>query len=136
MAINLRQVEIFKPYANELPEQLLVDAGADEAQLAAWLQAPILRVAKLQDELLAAYAMQRDDQQTFALHGVVVEPRRRKQGLGRWLTGHAIGVAESKGGRRLLLVAPTARGQFTRMFTHMGFTRDPSGRMCFDLIPE
>ena len=87
--------------------------------------AEILRVAKLAGDIVAVYAMQRRGN-TFHLFGVVVAPSVRKQGLGRWVTGHAIGVAESKGGRHLTL----DNGGSSRCFSRMGFKRMPedSGR--------
>ena len=55
----------------------------------------------------------------------------RRQGLGRWLVGHAIGVAESKGARHVLVASAQGR----RFLRQIGFTEDPSG-LRFDLIPE
>ncbi len=143
MGLNLREVEVFKPYVNEFPEHLLLNEGAEEAVLTAWQEAQILRVAKRGSSLLGAYAMQRQQLagggEEFCLLGVVVDPVFRRQGLGRWLTGHAIGVAESKGGRRLCLHSPPGCGGGTRMFTRMGFARPgaaSAGEMVFDLIPE
>ena len=75
--------------------------------------------------------MDRGDGETYLLHGLVVDPSWRKQGLGRWLVGHAIGVAESKGGRHLLF----PHKQAPRFLSHIGFVEDPRGQR-FDLIQE
>ena len=121
MALNLREVEIFRPYNNEFPEQLLLDAGVSEDDLHYWSDAEMLRVAKLGEQMLAVYSMDRQGTD-YLLHGIVVDPRYRKQGLGRWFAGHAIGVAESKGGR---LVWLTQSGG-SRCFLRMGFERAES----------
>lgn len=131
MALNLRAVEVFKPYANELPEALLEGEGLTEQVVERWLSSETLRVAKIGAEVLGAYAMDRIDEINFELHGVIIERRVRKQGLGRWLVGHAIGVAESKGGRHL----HTGSTSGTRMYKALGFV--PSGeRHTFDMIQE
>ena len=131
MALNLRSVEVFKPYAHELPEALLETAGLAEETIDQWLAAETLRVAKIGTDVLGAYAMVRLDAINFELYGVIVEPRIRKQGLGRWLVGHAIGVAESKGGRHLHTSATSG----TRMYKKLGFV-DSGERLTFDMIQE
>ena len=77
------------------------------------------------------YAMAPGDSVTFELFGVVVHPSVRKQGLGRWLVGHAIGVAESKGARHVRF----AQKKATRFFGNIGFVGEETGQR-FDLIPE
>ncbi len=129
--MNFRDVEMFRPYANEFPEALLLDAGADETCLARWQSAEMVRIAKIDDEIVGCYAMDRGEGLEFRLHGVVIAPAQRKQGLGRWIVGHAIGVAESKGARHLHL---TELGG-SRCFERMGFVRAGTGAR-FDLIPE
>ena len=67
----------------------------------------VLRVAKLGERIIGCYAMNEstpiDDQgaRSFSLAMVIVEPNYQGNGVGRWLVGHAIGVAESKGGKHL-----------------------------------
>ena len=131
MAINLRDIEVFKPYPNELPDALLEAEGLDEDATSKWFDAETLRIAKIGAEVLGAYAMDRIDEVNFELHGVVVAHNVRKQGLGRWLVGHAIGVAESKGGRHLH--THTMGG--SRIFQKLGFSRQTDG-LIFDMIQE
>ena len=131
VSMNFREIEIFKPYANEFPEHLLTDAGAADEVVEQWQAAELLRIAKRGESILGMYAMHRVDKESFHLSGVVVDFPQRHQGLGRWLTGHAIGVAESKGGRHLFL--PSVGG--SRCFTHMGFQRRDEG-FYFDMIQE
>lgn len=130
MEFKLRDIEVFRPYSNEIPEDLLLD-HFDEFTAKTGLAAEMVRIAKLGDETLGVYAMDRGDGVTYLLHALAVAPSARKRGLGRWLVGHAIGVAESKGGRHVL-VKGNQGGRFLR---RIGFVDDPQG-MRFDLIPE
>jgi GNAT superfamily N-acetyltransferase len=131
VAMNLREVEVFRPYGNEVPEELLWAEGMAPADVEQWLAAEMLRIAKRQQEVLGMYAMDRGDGETYTLHGVVVAHGWRKQGLGRWLVGHAIGVAESKGARHVYFQGAGAK----RFFANIGFVADRNGQR-FDLIPE
>ena len=131
MTIDYRELEVFRPYEDEFPEALLWEAGADDDCCARWRAAQMVRIARHAGELAAVYAMDRLDLTSFQLHGVVVARRWRRQGLGRWIIGHAIGVAESKGGRGIVL--PSAGG--SRCFSHIGFERQ-GDHWRYDLIPE
>ena len=90
--LNLREVEVFRPYPDEFPDALLMGTAYERAS-----EAEFVRIAKLKGAIVAAYAMDRDGPDRFVLHAVVVAPAWRKRGIGRWFVGHAIGVAESKG---------------------------------------
>ena len=131
MALDLRQIEVFKPYDQELPHSLLEDEALSDVTVARWLDAEILRVGKLRSEVLGVYAMDRVDATHFLLHGAIVARSTRKQGLGRWLVGHAIGVAESKGGRHL----QAAGDRSSRLYLRMGFTQR-DGQPIFDMIQD
>ena len=131
MTLNLREVEIFRPYGNESPEDLLWAEGVSDEQVQGWMSAELVRVAKLGPMVIGMYAMDRGQDLDFILHGVVVEPSWRKQGLGRWLVGHALGVAESKGGRHVLFPDNIAR----RFFGNIGFDAESRGQR-FDVIPD
>jgi GNAT superfamily N-acetyltransferase len=61
---------------------------------------------------------------------MVLEPYRRS-GVGRWLVGHAIGVAESRGGRQLLALL-AGPGDF---LPGLGFQGQPNDYR-FEMIPE
>ncbi len=131
--LNLRDVEVFKPYTDEFPEHLLLAEGVDDDLLDRWIHAEILRIARYEGEIVGVYAMDRrsSEQTQFDLHGIVVERGTRRRGLGRWLTGHALGVAESKGGRTVWLKSPGRSDCFRRM----GFV-DIADGLRFDAIPE
>ena len=97
----------------------------------------VLRVAKLGERIIGCYAMSEstpiDDQgaRSFSLAMVIVEPNYQGNGVGRWLVGHAIGVAESKGGRHLeaRLHGPAD------FFIGLGFQATHDG-FIFDMYPE
>ena len=129
--MNFREVDVYKPLAREFPAGLLKAAGADAAELEAWSQAETLRLASRAQTVLGGYAMNRISVTRFELLGVVVGAVHRQQGLGRWLVGHALGVAESKGGREVVV---RHSGQ-TQMFTTVGFT-DQGGECIYALVPE
>jgi predicted N-acetyltransferase YhbS len=131
MALGLRDFEVFRGDPTALPEDMA-------AALSSLVRPPdVLRVAKLGERIIGCYAMHEptpidgQDARTFSLAMVMVEPNYQGNGVGRWLVGHAIGVAETKGGRHLAvqLAGPTA------FFTGLGFQATAEGFQ-FDMYPE
>ena len=131
MAIGLRDFEVFRGDPAALP-------GSMATTLATIAPAPeVLRVAKLGERIIGCYAMHAPtsiDKQvarTFSLAMVMVEQNCQGNGVGRWLIGHAIGVAESKGGRHLeaRLSGPAD------FFSGLGFHATDDG-FIFDMYPE
>lgn len=131
MALGLRDYEVFRGDPAALPENMA-------AVLSSLVRPPdVLRVAKLGELIIGCYAMHEptpiDDQvaRTFSLAMVMVEPNYQGNGVGRWLVGHAIGVAETKGGRHLAvqLAGPAA------FFVGLGFQATAKGFQ-FDMYPE
>ena len=131
MALSLRDFEVFRGDPAALPEAMAT-------ALATIAPAPeVLRVAKLGERIIGCYAMNEstpiDDQsaRSFSLAMVIVEPNYQGNGVGRWLVGHAIGVAESKGGRHLeaRLSGPAD------FFRGLGFHVTDDG-FRFDMYPE
>ena len=95
MAINHRQLEMFRADSADLPEffsQAHRDFGADS---------DVLRVAKIKEQVVAGYALSSavEPQDRFRLDWIAVLPDFQRRGVGRWVAGHALGVAESKSGR-------------------------------------
>jgi len=129
--MNFREIEIFRPYDHGALEEALCHEGFPEWQVHEWLAAEMVRVAKRHEEVLALYSMDPGDGICYLLHGVLVVPKCRQQGLGRWLMGHAIGVAESKGARRLRLTNTKNKG----FFFASGFAQKGNEAL-FELIPE
>ncbi len=126
--MNLRAVEVFRPYPGEFPDELFASAGSDEID---YRNVEFVRIAKYEGAIIGAYAMRVDTRERYVLMSIVVDQRVRKQGLGRWLVGHAIGVAESKGARSLFVPYQANR----RFFARIGFAQDGSG-LRYDLVPE
>lgn len=131
MALGLRDYEVFRGDPAALPENMA-------AVLSSLVRPPdVLRVAKLGELIIGCYAMHEptpvDDHvvRTFSLVMVMVEPKYQGNGVGRWLVGHAIGVAETKGGRYLAaqLAGPAA------FFAGLGFQATAEGFQ-FDMYPE
>ena len=131
MAIGLRDFEVFRGDPTALP-------GSMATRLATIAPVPeVLRVAMLGERIIGCYAMHEpkstDNQvaRTFSLAMVMVEQNCQGNGVGRWLIGHAIGVAESKGGRHLeaRLSGPAD------FFRGLGFHVTDDG-FRFDMYPE
>ena len=127
MALALRDYEVFRGDPAHLPDVMLkVFAGlVPDPQ--------VLRVAKIEEQIIGCYAMYlpSDAKPRHELAMVMVSEPYRRNGVGRWLVGHAIGVAESRGGRQLL--APLAGpGDF---LLGLGFQGQPNDYR-FEMIPE
>jgi len=122
-----QDLHIFRPYGDEWPWHLLDEcdgaAPPDDRDL--------LRLAKLGDEVVGLYALVPLDDLHYALELLLVDARYRRGGFGRWLLGHAVGLAETKGGRHIHL-----RGQRSRrFFRRFGFVPAGDG-LRYDLVPE
>ena len=123
MSLDPRKVPIYRPYADEMPWELLPEG----------LAAPdpnLTRIAKLGGEVIGAYAIEPVNALHYRITALVVAERHRRQGLGRWLLGHAIGICESKGAREIS--APATRSQ---LFVKRGFKRSGEGHRLL-LTPE
>lgn len=117
---SYRDVDVYPPYPHEDPRHLV--GTADDGEL--------VRVAKLDGRVVGAYRLVRTGQTRFAIKALVVDENYRGHGIGRWLLGHAIGIAELKGGR--VIDAPLAGEMF---FAHSGF--EPVGDILrLNLTPE
>lgn len=117
---SYRDVDVYPPYPHEDPRHLV--GTADDGEL--------VRVAKLDGRVIGAYRLVRTGQTRFAIKALVVDENYRGHGIGRWLLGHAIGIAELKGGR--VIDAPLAAERF---FVESGF--EPVGDMLrLTLTPE
>ncbi len=126
-----KEVSIYYPYAEEIPYDLLKEAGADPARVANLSHEPFVRVAKHTGQVIGVYLMSQLDAQTFRLDALAVESAFRNRGLGSWLVGHAIGVSESRGGRRVLVTRPYAGGLLGRQ----GFEPQAGGQV-LTITPE
>lgn len=87
MNFTPRDARVFRPCPGEAPWP-----DADPA----WT-----RVAKVDDAVVGAYEIERVSALRFRIKALWVDAAFRGKGLGRWLLGHAIGTAESQGGREI-----------------------------------
>ena len=115
-----RDVAVYPPYAGETPADLIGEGDDDE----------LVRVAKLQGRVVGAYRLRQTGAACFAIKAIAVYEDFRRRGIGRWLLGHAIGIAELKGAR--VVDAPLAAPAF---FRKAGF--EPAGTsLRLRLTPE
>lgn len=102
-AFSARDAKILRPYADEVPWDLLEAAGGAERVLREVLQLNLLRVAKFGDQTVGGYGIRPLSPTSFELVVLTVANAFRRKGLGRWLLGHAIGLAESRGAREIVV---------------------------------
>lgn len=124
-------VRIFRPYPDEVPWELLAAAGVDEQVLAPVLDLDFLRVAKYQRRVTGAYGIRPHSAARYELVVLIVAEGFRGKGLGRWLLGHAIGLAETKGGREIVTCDRSAE----RFLVRFGFEPEGAG-LRLVLTPE
>ena len=97
--VSLAAVTVYRPFPGEVPGDLVgADAPLDD-----------VRVAKVdghgsqshgsRSRIVGAYRLVKVDAARFAISALGVYPAYRGLGIGRWLLGHAIGIAESRGAR-------------------------------------
>jgi GNAT superfamily N-acetyltransferase len=127
VALALRDYEVFRGDPEALPPAML------QCFQTLSPQPQVLRVAKLQEQIIGCYAMSMPSggSSDYRLAMVSVVEEFRRNGVGRWLVGHAIGVAESRGGRELLASLPGPEA----FFRGLGFAGG-SGQFRFAMIPE
>ena len=93
-AIDVAAVTVYRPFPGEVPCDLVgADAPLDD-----------VRVAKVDEDgsksrVVGAYRLAQVDAERFEIRALGVYPAFRGAGIGRWLLGHAIGIAESRGAR-------------------------------------
>lgn len=126
-----RDAEIYRPYPDEIPWELLLAADPDEERIHGYLNADLVRVAKFAGEPIGVYVVRPLTPIRYELCNLSVAAAWRGRGLGRWLLGHAIGLSETRGGREILVREAPLRGLFART----GFLA--SGRdLLLTLTPE
>ena len=86
---SYRDVRVHQPTADEMP-RAIAPPRTPLAQV---------RVAKFGARVIGGYRLEDAGKGVFAIRALGVCPRWRHHGVGRWLLGHALGVAESRGGR-------------------------------------
>lgn len=141
----LREISLFRPYPDAVPWSLIEQAKLSDAaseQLAAWIAAALdddpavqLRVARMEDEPVALYLLLRPTALVYQLVYLQVAESRRRRGVGRWVLGHALGLAESKGGRSLEVVDCPPLARFLKAYGFAPKADDPAV-LAFDFTPE
>ena len=120
-----RDVSIFRPHAIEATiDPLLCVLKAPDLEL--------VRVAKWLGEVVAVYQLTQMTETEFALVSIHVEAGHRRKGLGTWMLGHAIGLAEARGGRSIEVVFAEGR----RFFERRGFNPRKNGVLRLEVQPE
>ena len=130
-AFRPQDTSIYRPYPDEIPWELLRVADADEDRLIDYVDADYMRVAKYADEPVGVYVIRSLTPISYELCNLAIDPGFRNKGLGRWLLGHAIGLAETKGGREILVRDRPLRG----LFRQLGFVAREAD-LLFTLTPE
>ena len=126
-----RAADIFKPYPDEVPWELLLEGDPDETRIGGYLDQELIRVAKFRGEVVGVYVVKPVDRTRFQLANIAVAEGFRGKGLGDWLLRHAIGLAETKGAREIIV--SSARSQ--SFFKKHGF--EPDGEnLLLTLTPE
>ncbi|MDA1074175.1 MAG: GNAT family N-acetyltransferase [Proteobacteria bacterium] len=97
------RTEVFRPTSEEMVWTLLA-GGCSLDRVPDRGSGVHLRVAKLDGQIIGTYVVEAVEALTYRVVWIAVEEAFRGHGLGSWLLGHAIGIAESKGAR--LINAP------------------------------
>ena len=88
-AVSVAAVTVYRPFPGEVPDDLVgADAPLDD-----------VRIAKVDGRIVGAYRLVEVGPERFAIGALGVYPAFRGAGIGHWLLGHAIGIAESRGAR-------------------------------------
>ena len=120
-----REYRIFRPREDECLYQLLGLPKEDSVNLDS------IRVAKHDDKVVAAYQFDRLSSLTYVIDRLGVDESYRSRGLGRWMLAHAVGIIESKGGREVIVHAPTCE-----FLSRFGFEAAGSNLMRLTLTAE
>ena len=127
----MRDFEVYPPFRDELPLGLYGPPHLKAECGPADPPAEFIRIAKNQKKVFGIYELDRSDKGVFVIRSLIVDQASRRNGIGRWLLGHAIGVAESKGGHQLLL-----RSQLSKaFFQKFDFYEEGTG-LKYDLIRD
>lgn len=98
-AIGAADVTVYRPSPGEVPRDLVgADAPLDDVRIAK-VGGPGSESHGSPSRVVGAYRLVQLDAETFAIRALGVYPAYRRAGIGRWLLGHAIGIAESRGAR-------------------------------------
>ena len=122
-----REYTIYRPHPNECPDDLFGPIPNDGESLSN------VRIAKDGEKVIGGYRIRKLEPTHYELTDLVVRPEYRRNGLGRWLLAHVVGVVESAGCRTLEIRTSCAR----RFFLEFGFVEfEDKCRLYYNLIPD
>jgi ribosomal protein S18 acetylase RimI-like enzyme len=98
---NPREYRIARPQPREIPWALLLEADPSKRRVKSYVDEELFRVAWCNGGIAAAYVLVAHAATRYELMNIAVREELRGIGLGRWMLGHAIGLAESKGARTI-----------------------------------
>lgn len=124
-ALTYRDIKIYRPFPQDLPSCLSSQGcNLDDVRIAKLASAA-------RKSIVGAYWLTKgSEEDLYELKALMVHERYRQRGIGRWLLGHALGIAETRGGR--VIAAPNAGATF---FRRAGFA-DAGGSLRLSLTPE
>ncbi len=124
---HAHEYTIYRPHPNECPDDLFGSISNDDGSL------NNIRIAKDGEKVMGGYRVRKLEPTRYELTYLVVRTEYRRNGLGRWLLAHVIGVVESAGCRTLEVQTNCAR----RFFLKFGFVEfeDKCG-LYYNLIPD
>jgi len=118
---DARDARILRPYPEEVPWALLLDADPSRERIERYLSDTLTRIAKRDDDVIGVYVLQQVDATTFELMNIAVAEAYQGTGLGRRLLGHAIGLAESHGARVIDVGTGNSSLDALRFYQRAGF---------------
>lgn len=156
--LNFRHLDVTRARSDDLDTSFQTAVGLSQQQVAYATASLYCRVARLEGQVIGAYSMREPYPAeslfaggstdpaalaAFHLQWVGVRTDFRRRGLGGWLVGHAIGVAETKGAQ-CLDVSFAEQGDHVAvagaLFVALGFVQREAaaGQLGFryQLIPE
>ena len=120
MSLTYRDVTVYRPFDDEVPEWLVGSDGNPDD----------VRIAKAPDgRIVGGYRLTYAREGCYRIVTLGVCKHCRGAGIGRWLLGHALGIVESRGGRVVEAEAPAG------LLRAAGFVATPDGYE-FALTPE
>jgi len=105
----------------KIPWELLLEADPSEGFVQAYISEAFTRVAWFEEKAIGVYALKRLSPTSFELMNICVAEQFHGTGMGRRLLGHAIGLAEAKGGREVHLGTGNSSLGPLRLYQRMGF---------------
>ena len=147
-AIAVRNIEFYRPSPADVPWELLGRGSAshDADYFRSQINLDYTRISNRIEpaEIIGVYSMRMLDSERFEIVSVAVHEDYEHQLIGRRLLGHALGLAESKAAREVLLAICTdnVRAIETALkygFVESGAQKNPNENkvsLRFELTPE